>query len=424
MNEKPKVVIVGGGFAGLNAAQTLKYAPVDVLLIDKTNYHLFQPLLYQVATAALSPADIAAPIREIVADQKNTEVILEEIVAIDKENKFITAKSGDTFPYDYLILAPGARHSYFGHPEWEAFAPGLKTLDDGLRIREQILLSYEIAERCPDPEEALKYMRFIIIGGGPTGVEMAGAIAEIARQSLVQNFRRIKPEQTKIYLIEGASQLLPAFPKDLADKAKEDLEHLGVEVLLNTHATEVDQEGVMIGDHYIKSQNIIWAAGNAASPLLRSLNTILDRGGRALVKPDLSIPDHPNIFVVGDAACIVGKDEKPLPGVAPVAMQQGKYVAKTIINELKGKDRKPFSYFDKGMMATIGKKKAIVAYGRFRLSGYFAWLAWCFVHVAYLISFPHKLLVMMEWYYLYLFNERRARLITRPVADKNLTKTK
>lgn len=418
MIEKPKVVIVGGGFAGLNAARMLKYAPVDVLLIDKTNYHLFQPLLYQVATAALSPADIAAPIREIVADQKNTEVILEEIVAIDKEKKLVIAKSGDTFPFDYLILAPGARHSYFGHPEWEAFAPGLKTLDDGLRIREQILLSYEIAERCPDPEEALKHMRFIIIGGGPTGVEMAGAIAEIAQKSLVKNFRRIKPEQTKIYLIEGASQLLPAFPKNLADKAKRDLEQLGVEVLLNTQATEVNQEGVLIGDHFIKSQNIIWAAGNAASPLLRCLETTLDRGGRVLVKPDLSIPDHLNIFVVGDAACLIGKDGKPLPGVAPAAMQQGKYVAKTILNELKGKSRKPFAYFDKGMMATIGKKKAIVAYGRFHISGYIAWLAWCFVHVAYLISFPHKILVMMEWYYLYLFNERRARLITRPIIDK------
>lgn len=416
--KNPKVIIVGGGFAGLNAARMLKYAPVDVLLIDKTNYHLFQPLLYQVATAALSPADIAAPIREIVADQKNTEVILEEIVSIDKANKLVTAKSGDTFAFDYLILAPGARHSYFGHPEWEAFAPGLKTLDDGLRIREQILLSYEIAERCQDPEEALKYMRFIIIGGGPTGVEMAGAIAEIAQKSLIQNFRRIKPEQTKIYLIEGAPQLLPAFPKDLADKAKLDLEQLGVEVLLNTFATEVNQEGVLIGDYFIKSQNIIWAAGNAASPLLKCLDTPLDRGGRALVKSDLSLPDHPNVFVIGDSACLIGKDGNPLPGVAPVAMQQGKYVAKMIQNELKGKARKPFSYFDKGMMATIGKKKAIVAYGRFHLSGYFAWLAWCFVHVAYLISFPHKLLVMMEWYYLYLFNERRARLITRPIVDK------
>ena len=420
--KNPKVVIVGGGFAGLNAARALKHAPLDVLLIDRTNYHLFQPLLYQVATAALSPADIAAPIREIVADQKNTEVILEEIVSIDKENKRITAKSGDTFPFDYLILAPGSRHSYFGHPEWEAFAPGLKTLDDGLRIREQILLSYEIAERCQDPEEALKYMRFIVIGGGPTGVEMAGAIAEIARQSLVKNFRHIKPEQTKIYLIEGASQILPSFPKDLADKAKKDLEQLGVEVLLNTYVTEVNAEGVLIGDHFIKSQNIIWAAGNAASPLLRCLETKLDRGGRVLVNADLSLPGFPTIFIVGDAACLTGKDGSPLPGVAPVAMQQGFYVAKTIRNELKGKDRKPFSYFDKGMMATIGKKKAIVSYGKFHLSGYFAWLAWCFVHVAYLISFPHKLLVMMEWYYLYLFNERRARLITRPVKDKkNIT---
>lgn len=416
--KNPKVVIVGGGFAGLNAARALKNAPVDVLLIDKTNYHLFQPLLYQVATAALSPADIAAPIREIVADQKNTEVILEEIVSINKEEKLITAKSGDIFSYDYLILAPGSRHSYFGHPAWEAFAPGLKTLDDGLRIREQILLSYEIAERCPDPEDALKYMRFIIIGGGPTGVEMAGAIAEIARQSLVQNFRHIKPEQTKIYLIEGAPQILPAFPKDLADKAKTDLEQLGVEVLLNTFVTDVNQEGVLIGDHFIKSHNIIWAAGNAASPLLRCLETKLDRGGRAIVNTDLSLPGAPSIFIIGDAACLEGKDGIPLPGVAPVAMQQGKYVAKMILNELRGKVRKPFAYFDKGMMATIGKKKAIVAYGKFRLSGYFAWLAWCFVHVAYLISFPHKLLVMMEWYYLYLFNERRARLITRPVTDK------
>lgn len=413
-----KVIIIGGGFGGLNAAKTLKNASVNVLVIDKANHHLFQPLLYQVATAALSPGDIAYPIREILSKQDNTAVLMAEIVGIDKEQKYVIAANGERYPYDYLILSPGSRHSYFSHPEWEKSAPGLKTLNDALNIRERIILSYERAEWCKDPEEALKYMRFIVVGGGPTGVEMAGAIAEIASKSLVRNFRHIKPEQTKVYLIEAASQILPTFPKDLADKAKAELENLGVEVLLDSFVTDINDQGVFIREKFIESHCILWAAGNAVSPLLKSLNIPLDKSGRAIVNPDLSIPGHPEVFIIGDAALTDDKTGQPLPGIAPVAIQQGQYVAKLIKNQTPEGKRKKFAYFDKGMMATIGKEKAIVMIGKVHFAGYFAWIIWCYVHIAYLIGFPHKMLVMLEWFYLYLFNQRRLRLITRPINEK------
>lgn len=416
----PRVIIIGGGFGGLNAAKSLKKADVEILLLDKANHHLFQPLLYQVATAALSPGDIAAPIREILAKQPNASVLLADINKVDTLQQMVITNDDEQFFYDYLILAPGSRHSYFSHPDFEAMAPGLKTIDDAIRIRERILLSYERAEKCKDPEEALRYMQFVIIGGGPTGVEMAGAIAEIARKTLVRNFRNIRPEQTKIYLIEGASQVLPSFPKDLGEKAKKELEHLGVEVILNSFVTAMNNEGIFIGDKFISSLNIIWAAGNKASPLLQSLDTPMDSSGRAIVEADLSIRGHDNVFVIGDAAYYVDKKGNPLPGIAPVAIQQGRYVAKLIKDQTPKTKRKPFKYFDKGMMATIGKEKAVVMIGKIHFSGYFAWLTWCFIHVAYLISFPHKLLVMTQWFYLYLFNKRRVRLITRPIKNHKL----
>ncbi|HEV8051902.1 MAG TPA: NAD(P)/FAD-dependent oxidoreductase, partial [Parachlamydiaceae bacterium] len=318
-----------------------------------------------------------------------------------------------------LILAPGASHSYFGNPEWEQFAPGLKTLSDALSIRERILLSYERAERCTDPIEAEKFMRFVIIGGGPTGVEMAGAIAEIAHKSLVNNFRHIKPEQTKIYLIEGLNQILPSFPKDLADKGQKALENLGVDVLLNTTVTNVTEKGVWIGDKFLETPNIIWAAGNKASMLLKSLDAPLDRSQRVIVNADLTIPDYSEVFVVGDAASNYGKNGTPLPGIAPVAIQQGNYVAKIIGGQIPPSQRKPFVYFDKGMMATIGKAKAVAMVGKLKISGYLAWLAWSLIHVVYLISFASRFLVMSEWMFLYFSNQRRIRLITRQVSDKD-----
>jgi NADH:ubiquinone reductase (H+-translocating) len=414
-----RVIIIGGGFGGLNAAKSLKKAAVDLLVLDKSNHHLFQPLLYQVATAALSPGNIATPIREVLAKQTNATVYLADIASIDKNEKQVIAANGDTYPYDYLILAPGATHSYFGHPEWEKSAPGLKTLTDAINIRSRILLSYERAERCENSREAEKFMRFVIVGAGPTGVEMAGAIAEIAHQSLVRNFRHIKPEQTHIYLVEGLDQVLPSFPKDLADKAQKELEKLGVQVFLNTFVTNITSQGVYVGDLFFETPNVIWAAGNEASPLLKSLHTPLDKYGRALVHHDLSIPGHPEIFVIGDAACNHDKSGKVLPGIAPVAIQQGRYVAKLIKGQIPSDKRPPFVYFDKGMMATVGRAKAIVMTGKLKFSGFIAWTMWCFVHIVYLITFSNRLLVMFQWFFLYLFNQRRIRLITRPVTEED-----
>lgn len=420
MNEKiPKVVIVGAGFGGLNAAKALGKASVELLLLDKTNHHLFQPLLYQVATAALSPANIALATREILSNQKNTTVLLAEVSAIDKEKREVVTSSGEVYSYDYLILAPGSRHAYFGHPEWENLTQGLKTLDDALRIREHILLSYERAERFYYMAESSKFVCFAIVGAGPTGVEMAGAIAEIAQKSLTRNFRHIDPKSTKIYLIEGESQVLPSFPKSLAEDALKDLEKLGVTVLLNTYVTDITAQGIQAGNHFIETSNVIWAAGNEAAPLLKTLGVPLDRYGRVMVNPDLSVPGFPDVFVIGDAAFLPDREGKPLPGIAPVAIQQGRYVARLIKSNLKGSERKAFAYFDKGMLATIGKNKAVGVYKNLKFSGYLAYLTWCFVHIFYLISFPNRLLVLIQWVFLYFSNQRRIRLITSPVTDKD-----
>lgn len=417
--KKIKIAIIGAGFAGLNTAQALKKSDVEILLLDKTNHHLFQPLLYQIATAALSPGNIAVPIREVLAKQANTTVLLSDISAIVKEKKRVIAANGDFFSYDYLVIAVGTNHSYFNHPEWESFAPGLKIIADAISIREKILLSYERAERSAiEASFQKKFMSFVIIGGGPTGVEMAGAIAEMAHYSLVNNFRRINPAETRVYLIEGESQLLSSFPKELANKAKRDLESMGVDVLLNTFVTNVTEEGVWLGDQFLESVNVIWAAGNQAPALLKTLDVPLDKNNRVFVEPDLSIPGYPEIFVIGDAACNYDKEGKSLPGIAPVAIQQGKYVAKLISKSVPKEKREPFIYFDKGMMATIGKAKAIAVVGKFKITGYFAWLAWCFIHIFYLISFSNRLLVMIQWAYLYLSNQRRIRLITKAVSEE------
>ena len=419
----PRVVIVGGGFGGLNVARALRRAKCNVLLIDKTNHHLFQPLLYQVATAALSPGDIATPIREILRHQANASVLMGDVVAIDKKQKQLTLANGDRIGYDTLVLSIGARHSYFGNDAWETYAPGLKTLSDALKIREQVLICFEIAERMNNLEEAAKFLNFVVIGGGPTGVEMAGAIAEIAKKTLFKNFRRIKPEESKIYLIEALPHILPTFPEKLSQSATKDLEELGVTVLTGKKVMKIDATGVYFDSEKIDAHNIVWAAGNQVSPLLKTLDVPLDRQGRVIVGPDLSIPDHPEVFVIGDAAQAMGKDGKPLPGIAPVAIQQGHYVAKMIKNDLSKKTRSPFRYFDKGCMATIGKGRAIAMVGALRFSGFFAWLAWCFIHILYLIGFRNKLGVAIEWIYHYFFGVRGIRLIYRPL-DPELAKHK
>jgi NADH:ubiquinone reductase (H+-translocating) len=415
-----RVVIIGGGFGGLSAARALKKAKLDVLLIDKTNHHLFQPLLYEVATAALSPGDIATPLREIVRHQDNATVIMGEVVKIDTSHKELTMAGGDLIGYDYLIVSIGARHSYFGKDEWEAYAPGLKTISDALKVREQILISFEKAERLDSISEAAKYLNFVVIGGGPTGVEMAGAIAEIAYKTMFKNFRRINPKNAKIYLIEALPGILPMYPEKLSKRAMITLEKMGVKVLTGQKVTDVNDRGVQIGELFIESKNIIWAAGNQVSPLLKSLGAPLDRAGRAIVGPDLSIPDHPEVFVIGDAASVAGKEGKPLPGVAPVAMQEGRYIAKIIKRGQPKETRLPFAYFDKGSMATIGKAKAIALFGSLQLSGFIAWLIWAFVHIMFLIGFRNRLGVMLEWGTTMLTGQRGVRLITRSLEQDKL----
>jgi NADH dehydrogenase len=412
-----KVIIIGGGFGGIKTALTLRKADIELLVIDKTNHHLFQPLLYQVATAAISESNIALPIREILRHQRNTSVLLDDVDAIDKQNRSIHLLEGKVLSYDYLVVATGAIPSYFGHDEWESCAHGLKTLSDAVKIREHILLSFELAERCDTQQEADKYLRFIVIGGGPTGVEMAGAIAEIARTSLFNDFKKIKPADTAIYLIEGSEFILPGYPLKLSRRAQEDLEKMGIKVLVNTKVTNVTHEGVYIGDILIESHNAIWAAGNEASPLLKTLDVPLDRQGRVLVEPDLSIAGYPHLFVIGDAAAVIDPEQGILPAVAPVAMQQGKYVAKIIAQNIPKDKRTPFKYRDKGSMATIGKGKAVAKVGRFYFSGLLAWLAWGFIHIFYLISFRNRFIVMTQWIFLYLTDKRNACTIIQSIDE-------
>lgn len=413
--ERKKVVIIGGGFAGINCAKKLKSAPVDITLIDKKNHHLFQPLLYQVATATLSAPDIATPLRSIFKKQHNLSVVMGSVVNIDKQGGQVFLENGQAIDFDYLVVATGTRHSYFGNESWEGLAPGLKTVCDAVKIRETILTSFEKAERTKKETEQAPYLNFVVIGGGPTGVEMAGAIAEIARKTLKNNFCNIDPGSAKIYLIEGLNQILPMFAPSLSQKARESLNKMGVEVLTQKMVTAIDHKGVHFGDQVIASKNIIWAAGNQASPLLKTLNTPLDKQGRAIVKKDLTIEHFPHIFVIGDASCSYDKNKKVLPGVAPVAIQQGKYVASILKGQIPKSRRKPFVYFDKGSLATIGKNKAIGSFRKFHFSGIIAYAIWAVIHIMYLVSFRNRIAVAFEWLFSYFNNSRRARLITKNI---------
>jgi NADH dehydrogenase len=410
--DKKRVIIVGGGFGGLTCAKKINSDNIDLIVIDKTNHHLFQPLLYQVAAAALSPGDIAVPIRGILSNKNNVQVILSEVLSINKEESSIRLKDRE-MKFDYLVLAPGSSHSYFGKNEWEKFAPGLKTLNDALTIRENILRSFEEAEISEDKNVRNECLTFLIIGGGPTGVEMAGAIAEIAKKTMLKNFRNINPEEAKVILVEAGPRILPVYSEKLSSIAKKDLEAMGVKVLINTKITNVLSGAVEMGAEVIKSRNIIWAAGNVTSPLLKSLNIELDRAGRIKVEPDLSVKGWRNIFVIGDAAFIVDKHGNMLPGIAPVAMQQGNYVAKLINSEVKGIARRPFIFFDKGMMATIGKARAVARIGKLEFSEWFAWFLWSFIHIFFLITFRNRFRVMGEWIMYYFTGRRGVRLITR-----------
>jgi NADH dehydrogenase len=411
-NDRPRAVIVGGGFGGLNAAKALAKEAVRVTLVDRRNHHLFQPLLYQVATAALSPADIASPIRRIFREQENVEVLLGEVTAINPEDREVVL-DGERIGYDYLIVATGASHAYFGHDDWAEFAPGLKSLEDALAIRRRILLAFETAERIQDPGERAALMTFVIVGGGPTGVELAGAVAEMARHTLAKEFDRIDPKTSQIYLLEGVDRILPPFPTALSENARQELERLGVTVRTGTFVTNIDAEGVSIGEERIAARTVLWAAGVKASPLAASLNTPLDRAGKVLVEPDLSIPHHPEVAVVGDLASLKDSAGNPVPGVAPAAVQQGKWAAANIIKQINGQQPLPFTYRDRGSMAVIARNEAVAQIGGLKLTGFVAWLAWGLIHILNLIGFRNRLQVTFHWFWSYLTHQRGARLITQ-----------
>ena len=412
MNSKPHVVIIGAGFGGLEAAKKLACKDVRVTVIDRTNYHLFQPLLYQVATAALSPADIAAPIRAILSKCRNVEVILAEVESVDVDAKKV--KTVDLqIDYDYLILATGARHSYFGHGEWEKLAPGLKSLEDAVELRRRILMAFEYAEKINDEKARRAAMNFVIIGGGPTGVELAGAIAEISRHTLARDFRHINPSEARVILIEGDSRLLAAYPPDLSESACKQLTDLGVEVRTNTRATNLTEAGVQIGDEFIPCRVKIWAAGNNASFVGKTLGVPADRAGRVIVNEDLTVPGHPEVQVIGDLANFTHQTGEPLPGISPVAMQQGRHAARNVLAMIKGRKAKRFRYWDKGTMTTIGRNKAVADLRFLHLSGRLAWLAWLFVHILFLVGFRNRLLVFIQWAWAYFTFDKGARLITR-----------
>jgi NADH dehydrogenase len=410
-DSRPHVVIVGGGFGGLYAAKQLRRAPVRLTLIDRRNHHLFQPLLYQVATAGLNPSDIAAPIRRVLRKQKNAFVLLDEVTAVDVAHKRVLLASDRAISYDFLIFAIGATHSYFGHNEWEPLAPGLKSIEDALEIRKRALLAFEVAEKEPDPERRAQWLTFVIVGGGPTGVEMAGALVELARHTVAGDFRSMDPRKSRVLLLEGGDRVLPTYPPALSAKAEKQLVKLGVEVRTKALVTGIDAEGVTVGNEHIPARTVIWAAGVAASPLARSLGAPLDRQGRIRVRPDLTLPGDDDVFVVGDLAALE-QDGKPVPGVAPAAMQEGRYAAMNIRRRLQGKRSPPFRYRDKGSLATIGRGAGVADFGRFTFSGFFAWLAWLLVHIFFLIGFRNRVLVILEWAWAYVTYDRGARLIT------------
>ena len=408
----PRVVVVGAGFGGLEAARGLARAPVRVTVVDRRNHYLFQPLLYQVATAALSPADIAYPIRSILRRQKNADVVLGEVVNIDVSSRQVTLRDGARLPYDTLVVASGARHAYFGHEDWEAQAPGLKSLEDALEIRRRILLAFEEADREPGAERRTTLLTFAIVGGGPTGVELAGAIAEISRKVLVDDFRHIDPREAKVVLIEAGPRILPAYSEKSSENALAELRNLGVDVRTGVPVTSVDAAGLVAGGQRLEAATVLWAAGVAASSVGGFLGAPLDRHGRVVVEPDLTIPGRPEIFVIGDLSLFTHQDGHPLPGVSPVAMQQGRYVARAIRDRLARRAVPPFHYWDKGTMAVVGRSAAIAEVFGLKLSGFLAWLAWSMLHIFYLIGFRNRFVVMFEWAWAYFSYQRGARLIT------------
>jgi NADH dehydrogenase len=408
--DRPHVVVLGGGFAGLYATRALRRAPVHITLIDRRNHHLFQPLLYQVATAALNPSDIATPIRRILRRQRNCTVVLAEATAIDTAARRVILADA-TVSYDFLIVATGATHSYFGHDEWATYAPGLKSIDDALEMRRRILLAFEAAERESDPERPQEWLNIVVVGAGPTGVELAGALAEIARHVLTQDFRQIDSRSARVFLIEAGPRILPSFSAGLSSEAERRLRRLGVDVLTGSPVEKIDDRGVLVGGRKLAARTVLWAAGVAASPLPRLLQMPLDRAGRVVVQPDLTVPGAPQVFVVGDLASFV-QDGRPLPGVAPVAIQQGRWAAANILRALGGQPHRPFHYRDRGTLATIGRAAAVAERGRVRLAGFGAWVLWLLVHILWLIGFRNRFLVVSEWAWTYMRNERGARLIT------------
>lgn len=415
-NHRPRVVIVGGGFGGLYAARALRHADCSITVVDRRNHHLFQPLLYQVATATLSPAQIAAPIRRILRRQKNVSVLLGDAVGIDAPSRTLKLTDG-TLGYDYLILACGATHSYFGNDSWSPLAPGLKTVEDALEIRRRFLLAFEAAERESDREARRAELTFVVVGGGPTGVEMAGAMIEIARSAIPRDFRSANTASATVILVEAGPRVLPAFPEVLSARAKKHLEELGVEVRVNCRVTNISPAGVQIGDQTVKAGNVIWAAGVQASPLGAALPAERDRSGRVIVGPDLTIPNHPEIFIVGDMAAHTNPSGEPTPGLCPAAVQMGQYAAKIITAECRARaaspaQRPPFKYLDKGILATIGRNRAVAALAGMKVGGFIAWVLWAFVHILLLIGFRNRLIVMLDWSWTYFFFDRGARLIT------------
>lgn len=410
---RPRIVIIGGGFGGLSAAKALKRIDADITLIDRTNYHLFQPMLYQVATASLAPSDITAPIRYILRKHKNTTVLLAEVTGIDVSRRVVKIDSPQKeIPYDFLVLAPGSRHSYFGHAEWEEFAPGLKAVEDASEVRRRFLLAFERAEKTSDPAERDAYLTFVIVGAGPTGVELSGALPPIARKALYPDFRHIDTRTTRVILLEGGPTILPSFPEELRDEALESLREIGVEVRTNSIVTHIDEQCVCIGEERIPTRTVFWAAGNEASPLGRMLGVPVDRAGRVLVREDLSIPEHQEVFVAGDLAYVVRTDGRPVPGVCPAANQEGATAAKNIIHILRRQPTRTFRYFNKGDLAVIGRSRAVADFGKLRFGGRLAWLLWLFVHIMYLVGFRNRIIVFIEWAYNYFTYERGVRLIT------------
>lgn len=420
-NRPPHVVIIGGGFGGLYAAKALGNKPVRVTLIDKKNHHTFQPLLYQVATAGLSPGEIAAPIRGVLGRYANTEVLLGEVIGVDTARNVVqfarneaTGDPGDPgeLAYNYLLIATGASHNYFGHDEWARFAPGLKTIEDATEIRRRILLAFELAERRARVTGEQEPINFVIVGAGPTGVELAGTTIEIARRVLNQQFRSIDPARARVILVEAGPRVLPTYPEELSHSAERQLKHLGVEVMNDSMVTEIGADYVMIGETRLPAAVALWCAGVQASSLGKKLGVPVDRAGRVIVEPDLTVPGHPNVFVIGDLASAKNPDGKPVPGVSPAAIQMGRFAAHTILDELKGKPHGRFIYFDKGSLATIGRAAAVADFGKIHLSGFIAWLAWLLVHIFFLIGFRNRFLVMTEWAWAYFTFQRGARLIT------------